>query len=169
MRICKVLVIPAVPRLLRQLVLIKRTRFKENVVYHLKCVQISKYESLSSASGSWKWSEVFYVWVDFSPLASGWDHWPFSPTSSSCLPQTLLSGAFLVVGMLKCQSFLLHCSATQSIRGTISSERNRDAVTQLSLRLKLCVLSSVHSLFNICMCITPELDRNASGCRNYSK
>lgn len=168
-RICKVLVMPAVPRSLKQLVLIKRARFKENVVYHLKCVQISKYESLSSAWGSWKWSEVFFEFVDFSPLGVWMRSHPFSPTSSSCLPQTLLSGAFLVVRVLKCQSFLLHCSSIQSVRKTVSSEWNRDAVTQLSWRLKLCVLSSVHSLFNTCMWITPELDRNASGCRNNSK
>lgn len=156
---------PAVSHSLKQLVLIKRVRFKENVVYHLKYVQISKYESLSSASGSWKWSEILCV-CEF--LSTG-DHTLFSPTPSSCLPQTLLSGAFVVVRMLKCQSFLLHCSSIQSIRKTASTESDRDAVTQVSWGLKLGILSSVHSLFKICMWITPELDRNASGCRNYSK
>lgn len=52
---------PAVSHSLKQLVLIKRVRFKENVVYHLKYVQISKNESLSSASGSWRWSEILCV------------------------------------------------------------------------------------------------------------
>lgn len=169
MRTCKVLVMPAVPRSLKQLVLIKRVRFKENVVYHLKCVQISKYESLSAASGSWKWSEIFCVFVNFFPLGIWVRSYPFSPTSSSCLPQTLLSGAFLVVRMLKCLSFLLHCSSIQSIRITITTEWDRDAVTQLFWGLILGILLSVHSLFKVCMWITPELYRNYSGCRNYSK
>lgn len=67
------------------------------------------------------------------------------------------------VRVLKWQSFLLHCSSIQSLRKTVSIEWNRDAVTQLSWRLRLGVPSLVHSWFKICMWITPDLDRNASG------